>query len=195
MAAEKREPENIDRLVAEMATDVEAFGELFRFYQPRIFRYVMSRLGNLADAEDITAITFEKALRNLETFNPKRAKFFTWLYQIASNATTDYLRKNKRVKVGLEDMEGAFRVPGSYDEESVTNYVATVQLLRQIPRSYQEVLVLRFFENFSLDEIAEILGCSKGNVSTRLCRGLNAMGKTIEKESVDKGFMKGGTVE
>lgn len=193
MERNSREPENIDRLVSLMGTDVEAFGELYAYYQPKIYRYVVSRVGNRSDAEDITAMTFEKALRKIHTYDPNRARFYTWLYQIASNATTDHLRKSKKVKVGIEDLEEALRKDDSYNEEDVNNYLALLRLMSGIRRSYQEVLVLRYFEDLSLDEISEILGCSKSNASARLYRGLKAMGMLMEKEGVTEDFSKGGT--
>lgn len=180
--------ERIERLAVLAGEDVDAFTELYRFYQPRIFRYVLSRVGIAADAEDITAATFEKALRNIERFDPKRAKFFTWLYQIASNTATDYLRKHKRVKVGVEDIGEAFGGNGLVSDIDVENYVTTVQLLQELPRSYQEVLALRYFEGLSVGDIAEVLAVSRGNVSTRLYRGLKAMGVVMkERETAAAG--------
>lgn len=189
MKDRKEDPGRIERLAERAAHDVEAFSELYLLYQPKIYRFALSRVGRVADAEDITALTFEKALKNIDRYDPARARFFTWIYQIASNTATDFLRKNKRLKVGIEDLGESFQRNGSVDEKVMEEYVALVQLIQQIPRSYQEVLVLRYFEEFSIGDIAEILGCSRGNVSTRLYRGLKALGALME----EKGSLENGS--
>jgi RNA polymerase sigma-70 factor (ECF subfamily) len=184
MESNKKDPDGIEHLAVEAGRDVEAFSELYRYYQPKIFRYVLSRVGSTTDAEDITASTFEKALKSIERYDPAKARFFTWLYKIASNTTIDYLRKTKEITVGVDDIGESFRRNGSFAEKEVENYVALVQLMQEIPRSYQEVLVLRYFEEFSIGDIADILGCSKGNVSTRLYRGQKALGALLEKKGL-----------
>ena len=166
-----------------MKTDIEAFGELYRLYRPKIHRYVLSRVKNKSDAEDITAAIFEKALKNIDKYEPERAKFFTWLYPIASNTVTDYLRK-KKSKVGIEDADEAAQINGDTAVEEAHNCMIVMDLLRQLPVAHQEVLVLRFLEEFAMDDIAEILGCRKKYLSARIYRALNALGKLIEKKNL-----------
>lgn len=183
MGGEKKEFKNLKELAAAVKTDIEAFGELYRLYRPKIHRYVLSRVKNKSDAEDITAAIFEKALKNIDKYEPERAKFFTWLYPIASNTVTDYLRK-KKSKVGIEDADEAAQINGDTAVEEAHNCMIVMDLLRQLPVAHQEVLVLRFLEEFAMDDIAEILGCRKKYLSARIYRALNALGKLIEKKNL-----------
>lgn len=72
----------------------DAFSELVRRYQQRIYRYILRIINNPDDALDLTQDTFVKVFLHLNTWQPQ-ALFRTWLFRIATNTTTDYLRRNK----------------------------------------------------------------------------------------------------
>ena len=187
-----RDKQETYHLVAEMSTNIDAFGELYRLYQPRIYGYVISRVGNRSDAEDITEQTFEKALRNADNFDPTRAKFFTWLYHIANNAINDYLRRKKKIMVEKKDAEEMFNHGSNTVTDKIDAYVAMMELVYQLHKNYQEVLVLKFFEGLGLDDMSEILGCTKKCISTRLYRALKALGKVMEKRKILVDLFEGG---
>lgn len=194
---EPREPENLDQLIAELQINSEAFGKLYDFYQPRIFRYVVSRVGSYEDAEDITSATFEKALKNIERYDSKKGKFFTWLYQIAHNLVVDHYKKKRPVRLELEDAEKLFPEftnTSSGELEEVEAYMSFLVPLQKLDDKYKDVLLLRFFELLTPGDIAEVLGISKKCVSTRTTRGLKALGKLLEKTD-SYSMSRGGNFE
>lgn len=75
--------------------DAEAFGRLYDLYADRVFHHVYYRLANRADAEDVTAQVFFKALRAIDRYRSDRAPLFAWLLAIAQNAVIDHLRQRK----------------------------------------------------------------------------------------------------
>ena len=72
-------------LVERARTDTQAFADLYRFYLPKIHAFAYRRSGSREVAEDVTAATFENALKNLHRFEPRDGGFGAWLFRIASN--------------------------------------------------------------------------------------------------------------
>ena len=82
-------------LAARSVVDAEAFGHLYDRYCDQIFRFTLRRLPDRETAEDVTAEVFFKALRAIGAYNPAVAPFSAWLYRIATNAVTDFLRARR----------------------------------------------------------------------------------------------------
>ncbi|MFW6113972.1 MAG: sigma-70 family RNA polymerase sigma factor, partial [Actinomycetota bacterium] len=105
MAIVPMDPDREKELVLEAGTSMEAFAELYQHYVDGIYGYVLRRVGNERDAEDITARTFEKALGGIGNFTWKGASFCSWLVRIASNSVVDHYRREGRLKrVDIEEV-------------------------------------------------------------------------------------------
>ena len=118
LALERMEPEKERELVERARSSPQAFSELYEHYMPLIYRYLLRRTGNAEAAEDLTATTFEKALRHLETFQWKQVSFSAWLCRIATNNLVDfYRREGRRRETSLQDPEGVLRSPMGAGEE------------------------------------------------------------------------------
>jgi RNA polymerase sigma-70 factor, ECF subfamily len=138
---------------------------------------VLRRVGRVQDAEDITSTVFEKMLANLDTFDPGKASFSTWLYRIALNCITDHWRARGRKKESF--MEDELFAAGVSDGgiERLDAYVALVELLRTLPTKYQEAVTLRYFGEMSVAEVARALGITETAASKRILRGLDELRK------------------
>jgi RNA polymerase sigma-70 factor (ECF subfamily) len=185
-------------LVAKARHSPEAFGQLYEQNYPAILNYCIRRTGNVELAQDITAETFIKALKNIGRFKWHGIPFSAWLYRIASNELTGYFRKKSYKTVSLDYLqESQGFEPASFhepDDELITaeeelarhqKFLACRQEVSKLPLKYQEVIALRFFEEKSLKEIAEILGKREGTVKSLLHRGLkrlrNQLSNLLEK--------------
>ena len=175
--------ESEQKLVEEARRDPEVFGELFdRYYSP-ILNFILRRTGDVALAEDLTSDVFMKAYSKLWQFQWRGISFSSWLYRIASNQVRSHYRSQK----SLISLDGLFEVAG-FDladegdlhqelldaEAQVQRHQDFLRVQKQLlllPMKYQEVLALRFFEEKSLPEIAEILGKPQGTVKSLLSRG------------------------
>jgi RNA polymerase sigma-70 factor, ECF subfamily len=169
--------------------DQDAFAEVIELYKDKVFQICFRMLGNRHEAEDISQEAFIRAYVNIHTFNQKR-KFSTWLYRIATNLCIDRIRKKKpdyyldaEVK-GTEGltMYSQVAAEGQLPEEEVEEMELQAEIQRQIlklPDKYRSVIVLKYIEELSLQEISEILDLPLGTVKTRIHRGREALRKQL----------------
>jgi len=157
-----------------------AFAELMDRYRDTIFFMLLKMVKNKNDAEDLTIEAFGKAFKNIEQYTPNYA-FSTWLFKIASNNCIDFLRKKKNATIsidGQKDSDGndiTIPIPSDLpDPEEDLIKKQKAKLLRQVvdqlkPR-YKELVILRYFKEFSYEEIAEELQIPLGTVKAQLFR-------------------------
>jgi RNA polymerase sigma-70 factor, ECF subfamily len=169
--------------------DQDAFAEVIELYKDKVFQICFRMLGNRHEAEDISQEAFIRAYVNIHTFNQKR-KFSTWLYRIATNLCIDRIRKKKpdyyldAEVTGTEGltMYSQVAAEGQLPEEEVEEMELQAEIQRQIlklPDKYRSVIVLKYIEELSLQEISEILDLPLGTVKTRIHRGREALRKQL----------------
>jgi RNA polymerase sigma-70 factor (ECF subfamily) len=184
MALVPMPPERERELVEKAASSPGAFEEIYRHYVDGIYRYVLRRVGNERDAEDITALVFEKAWRGLREFRWKGSSVAAWLVRIASNSVVDHYRKEgRRDRVDLEEVlpylgeeEDSYR-----DLERREERMVVLEALCRLSVRHRMVLEMKFFDGLSSEVMAEILGCSRQNVAVRVHRALKALKKELLK--------------
>jgi RNA polymerase sigma-70 factor, ECF subfamily len=157
--------------------DTEAYEELVRRNQRRVFSVAASILRRHEDAEDVAQQVFMKAYVSLSRFD-RRSAFSTWLYKITVNECWDHLRRRRsRPQVLESDLTEAqaYRLENaSNDEAGPAENVASRQqvdgLLAQLGEQDRQMLVLKEVEGFSVKEVSEILGLNVNTVKVRLFR-------------------------
>jgi RNA polymerase sigma-70 factor (ECF subfamily) len=184
MALVPMDREKEKELVLRAASSMEAFAELYEYYVDGIYGYVYRRVGNEKDAEDITARTFEKALGGIGGFKWKGASFCSWLVRIAANTVVDHYRREGRMKrVDLEEvlprLEGDDDPTGGVVKKEESRMLADA--LRHLPDRYRTVIELKFVDDLQNQVIADMLGCSRGNLAVRLHRALKALRREVDK--------------
>ena len=157
---------------------VEAYGALYELHAPLVYRYLVIRLGHSQDAEDLTTEVFLKAWNALPRFRYQGISFAAYLLRIARNAAIDQVRK-RPPPISLEQAgEPADNRPGLLDrlvkkqEEHALN-----QAILALNEDYQKILILRFIEEKSVEEAAEIMGRSAGATRVLQHRALQALRK------------------
>ncbi len=175
-------------LIARACSDPSAFGVLYRAYVDRIYAFAYRRTWTREAAEDVTAATFERALRHLERFDADGAGFGPWLFRIAANELVDHYRREGRTRSdrgqrGLHVLAG-HAVEDDVDaierEDEVRDMIEALGTLR--PR-YQRALTLRYLAGLSADEAATAMGCSKPVLAVTLHRALGALRRAVEPDS------------
>ena len=159
-----------------------AFGLLYDRHVAAIYRYVYYRVRDDADAEDLTSEVFMRALKAMPRYEPRQA-FLAWLYRIARNAVIDRARKGNR-RVSFED---ALKHPDASDrivepEAEVlahSDNTAIRAALGKLTPLQQEVIVLRYLEGFSTQEVARIVGKREGTVRGIQFRAIGALRQLI----------------
>ena len=170
------------------------FDELFSRYKGKIFNFALRLLDNRADAEDATADVFLKLYENRWSYEP-RAKFSTWLFAVTRNACLSRIRQKKPVLSMWFKKDGedkSFDVPdeqdGPQDEMIKRDVQRQVQeALAKLPMDQKEVLVLREFQQFSYQDIAQITGLSLNNVKVMIHRARVSM-QTLLPSSLKEDF-------
>ena len=165
----RRDPDVLDRLIEQ--------------YQQRLYRYLLFLTGNTALAEDLFQETWIRVLERGHQYNAK-SKFESWLFAIARNLVIDVSRRKKIAsleELGDSESNQPFELP---DERAVSplqllvtrenQQVVQLSLLK-IPAYYREVLLLRFQEELSLEEISTVLSTPLSTVKSRLYRGLTVL--------------------
>ncbi|MBA3947043.1 MAG: sigma-70 family RNA polymerase sigma factor [Herpetosiphonaceae bacterium] len=164
--------------------DHAAFAQLVEAYQGPVYNLAYRMLHDAGEAEDATQEIFLRAYTKLVMYDRER-KFITWLLSIASNYCIDQLRRRRANVVTLDDI--AYAIPSTVagperralDQEQRT---AIQRAVNQLPDTYRLITVLRYYQDFSYEEIEAITGLSEATVKTRLFRARRMLQELLIKE-------------
>jgi RNA polymerase sigma-70 factor (ECF subfamily) len=164
-------------LVDRAKEDPEAFGQLYERYVDKIYNYVYYRTGNHHDAEDLTAKTFYQALRHIHRYVNRGLPFSAWLYRIAHNLVANWHRDHSRRQViALDEIALVSSKPHPEDTLALEDdQRKLLRMIRHMPEDRQHLLILKFVEQMSNREIAQIMGRSEGAVKSLYHRTLLAL--------------------
>lgn len=181
-------PTTTDNELVELTkTNSDNLAVLIDRYWSRLFAYIkrISYFSN-EDIEDILQEVFIKVYKNLNAFDPD-LKFSTWVYQITRNQTIDQIRKTKArpQTVHLEDNELLTIFKSSVDLEKEFNTKEHLNQIKEIinnlPFKYKEVMILKFLEEKSYEEIMDIVKKPKGTVASLINRGREMVTNQIKQ--------------
>jgi RNA polymerase sigma-70 factor (ECF subfamily) len=171
-----------DLLAIAVEKDIEAFVILYRRHLHRVYSYLLSRVTNVQDAQDLTSQTFTAALKSIKTYTPQDT-FGAWLIGIARHKTLDHFRKQSPV-VPLETVASVSDPSPIVDElvDERLQMQEIVALLERIGADRAEVVRLRFFGELKIHEIARLTGKSEGAIKMLLARALDDIRKLLSVE-------------
>ncbi len=179
-----------DEVIVERALtgDAEAFGELVRRWERRIFALTYGMLGREEDARDATQETFLAAFRNLRGFRGE-AKVSSWLHRIAVNQCISRQRRTRvRGEAALDDEEtlaGSFAIPLTHSPEHVAEgrqeTLAVRRAINSLPIELRQVVVMKEFEELTFREIADALDLPLSTVKSRLYTALKQLQLRLRK--------------
>jgi RNA polymerase sigma-70 factor (ECF subfamily) len=162
--------------------DNEAFAQLYEEHFDKIYRYVVLRIGNKVEAEDLTQQVFLNAIRSISSFKWKGVPFSAWLFRIAHNLVVDYLRKEaKRITTPLDDS----MVDSGSNPQKLTEQRLDIEQLalaaKQLTKLQREVIRLRFAGELSVAEVAKAMGKSQGAVKALQHSAVIALRKVLSE--------------
>ncbi|HPA86368.1 MAG TPA: sigma-70 family RNA polymerase sigma factor [Bacteroidales bacterium] len=175
-----------DLVLVEMAKNgnEKAFSMLLNRYRDSIYFMLIKMVNNASDAEDLTIEAFGKAFRNLDTFTPDFA-FSTWLFKIASNNCIDFIRKKQltpapldQIQDNLDDLTVNIQSDLPDPEEALINdqKIAVLRsIVNQLEPRYRSLIELRYYKEYSYEEIAAELKLPIGTVKAQLYRAKNLL--------------------
>lgn len=187
-----------DFLLVEAALkgEEQAFAKLMSRYKDAIYFMLLKMVNNKNDAEDLTIEAFGKAFKNLHQYSPNYA-FSTWLFKIATNNCIDFLRKRRGVYVSIEnnpengdnDSPIKLRSTEPNPEEKLIRIQKAIlmrKIVHRLKPRYRILVELRYFREFSYEEIAKELNLPLGTVKAQLFRAREMLFKMIESTEIDE---------
>ena len=180
------EPDEI--LAVEARDNREAFGVLYERHVRRIYNYVYYRTGNAADAEDLTSRTFFQAMNNLHRYQVQAVPFSAWLYRIAHNLVANWHRDTGRHRAASTDV-----LLGIASDDAEPQDTAEIgeerrelhQAIRNLAADRQQLLLLKYSEELSNDEIATIMGRTEGAIKALLHRTVKGLRDDLMQSKQD----------
>lgn len=192
--APTREP---DRLGAPM--DAAAFGALYDDYLPRIYAFIARRLDDRSVAEELTATTFERALKAMREQDLPAPLMGGFLYRVAANAIVDHARRARRAippDVRASDFDtGDDRIDAEAisDEAAARTFASAIdrdrlrRVLERLPEADRRVVLLSYFDGLETAEFCAALGCNPTEAALKLHRALRALWAALDLEASDAG--------
>lgn len=163
--------------------DKEAFGELYLCYLDTIYRYIFFRVNQEKTvAEDLTQTVFFKAWQKIDTFTTEKSNFRAWLYRIAHNTIIDYYKLTKsliKYEETIADDKTTETLEEQMDNESAIAQVK--QAMHVLTDDQKTVIVMKFIDGFSNEEIATIIDKNQDAIRALQYRGLERLRKELKK--------------
>ena len=176
--------------------DQKAYADLMHRYKDSIYFMALKMVNNKEDAMDLTVETFAKAFEKLDKYQPEYA-FSTWLFRVGTNNCIDFIRKKKLNTLSINSMvddDGDDRPmqiqSDTLNPEEVSMKREQTQLLKllidSLPPRYRNLIVLRYFDEQSYEEIAEQLDLPLGTVKAQLFRARYLLGNIVNARTRDE---------
>lgn len=155
--------------------DTEALEKLIDRYYDNIFSYLFRKVGSIELAEDLTQEVFLRLVKTLSRYRPT-GKFSNYVFTIAVNAANDYFRKNKlfiHEELNSIDIDAGIDIEGILIEQE--QHIRLKEALGKLPDMQKDAILLRYFHNMKIKDIAKITGTNPSTVKSRISQGLNKL--------------------
>jgi len=164
--------------------DKELFSEIIKRYQTKLSHYLRKFIYDPDELEDVLQLVFIKSYKNLYGFNVNK-KFSSWIYRITHNEAINYLKKNSRGQISLDEVEYKIideKINLDGDIYQILLKKKIEKYLKNIKLKYREPLILFYFEQKSYQEISDILRIPKNTVGTLISRGKQMLKEHLTKK-------------
>ena len=175
-----------DRSLARQAPEnFEAFAELYRRYLCPVYRFVRSQVADDATAEDLTAHVFFKALSSASSYRGD-GSYSSWIFRIAHNTLVTWRERSSRAAVVTEEIPDEIDPTPSPASQVIVGEARGLvwDTVAQLPPAQREVVALRYLEDFSIEEVADITRRSRGAVRILLHRARARLRKALGDEDL-----------
>ncbi len=153
--------------------------ELYLKYKATVYSYIYARVSSKEDAEDLTNEVFLKLFKALETFDGERAKVSTLIYKISYTKVIDYYRTQKN-NAELDEKHGI--LPSAEDLIiDKERFLELLEAVSELPQDQRDIIILRFYKNWTLKKIAEEMGLTYNMVVSRQEKAFNAIKNKLSR--------------
>ena len=162
--------------------DQVALTQLYEENFDRIYRYIVIKIGDRTEAEDMTQQVFLNAIQSISSYKSQGMPFSSWLYRIAHNQVVDHLRKkSRRILVPLDETLPSNEDDPKHTAEQKIEIEEVVAASKELTAAQQEVISLRFGGELSIAEVAQAMGRSEGAVKALQHSAIAALRKALGK--------------
>ena len=171
--------------------DQEAFTEVYDENVADIYRFVYFKIGSEEEAKDLTSVIFLKTWNHVQNNTLEDAKTLrALLYKVARNAIIDHYReKGNQKNISLDDAENPIDIADENNEDERLSQEQEMELIRRklplLKEEYREIIIMRFINDLTLEEIADVTQKTKGNIRVIMHRALTALRELMEEEKTD----------
>jgi RNA polymerase sigma-70 factor (ECF subfamily) len=181
LTARNKERQADERLLVEAAQrDPARFAELYENNFERVYAYVVRRVGDRAETEDLTSEVFHHALSHLKRYEWRGIPFAAWLFRIAANLIADRWQRKSREDVADEPEQIESAAAKGVEFEEVERRATLFRLVDTLPVEQRRVVVLRFVEEKSIKEVAREISKTEGAVKQLQFRALSSLRARME---------------
>ncbi|MBI5287495.1 MAG: sigma-70 family RNA polymerase sigma factor [Chloroflexi bacterium] len=180
-------PPEVERATVDRARagDQQALADLYDWFMPRVYRYVVARVGNTHEAEDLTEEVFLKLLGAIGDFRWKDVPFSSWVFRIAHNCVATHFRRSAQrggptAEIPLDLADGRHDVALAIEEQITLEEVRAAAAL--LPDAQREVIALRFAVGLSIADTAKALGKREGNIKALQHKAVGKLQKMLIPE-------------
>ncbi len=165
--------------------DKQSYALLVEEYKGPVFNLAYRMTGSREDADDLTQETFIRAYQNLHRFDQSK-KFFTWIYTIGINLIRNHLKKSVRNVSHLEGAGSHLKYPSQECERREGNALSEdrmtrlEQIIMNLPVDSREAILLKFVQDLTFEEVAQVTGDSLSAVKMRIYRGLDKIKQMMD---------------
>jgi len=185
--AEKQKHALIERLVSSSQSgEADAFGKLYELFVAPIYRYMYYRVGR-EDAEDLTELVFLKTWENIHQYEKRQSSFSAWIFRIAHNVVVDHYRAhqaNGELSENIEDKRrdasATERIHRRLDQEILTT------AMKELKEHYRQVLILKYINGLSNEEIGNIMGKSQAALRILQFRALRTLRRVLQDQGISE---------
>lgn len=154
--------------------------QVYKDYKNKVFGYILNRIHNYAEAEDLTSDVFAKIVGHIDSYNPEKASLSTWVFVITRNTLIEHFRKH-RITEDIEEQQ----IPVT--DEPVEKIVMEEQqellakALLELPEKMRDIIVARYYYGFRFAKIGEMMDISEANARVSHARALEKLKEIIVK--------------
>lgn len=152
--------------------------KIYTAFHGKVMGYIYSRVNRKAEAEDLCEDVFEKVFRRIDQFDRSKASLSTWIFTITRNTVIDHYRRTKPTEELDENLSDSSEIDESLLRTESLQELASA--LRSLPQELTDLIVLRYYDNKPLTEVAEIMGLSYGAVKLRHQKALGMLKRALQ---------------
>lgn len=164
----------------------EAFAKYYQKYYPTVFKFIIKRISNREQAEDLTMDVFVTCCEKFDSFDETKASFGTWLYVIVNNKLKNFYRDRKQ----MDDIDECTEYVSGFEEDVIAaEYIKSIRntladALETLNETQRQIVILKFFKEKSAPEIARIMGMTPVNVRVNLSRGIAKLKSYFQERNI-----------